>query len=140
MEDQKREDLEEADRLKTLADGMEDGDIKTMMLKDADELRSKWTASPEMLALAHVSVSARETDLIEADKLEKMASSLRAGSSSRNALEKEASALRAKWPASADAAEGQVQRIGSYLMSKGLMPTADTVPARAILARIAELE
>jgi hypothetical protein len=92
-----------------------------------------------MVALGKVSATTRESDLAEADRLSAVASSLRAGSASRAAVESEASALRAKWPDFSDDAEGQVMRLGAFLLSRGLA-REDVVPARAIIAHISTLE
>jgi hypothetical protein len=141
MEDdqtQKRDDLEEAARLEEAAQTVPER-LRPDLLAEATALRARWTAPAEMVALATVSSDLREADLAEADRIERMATSLKAGSAGRAALEAEVEALRAKWPDFDDSPEGQVQRIGAYLLSRKIAHS-DTVPARAVLARVAELE
>jgi hypothetical protein len=137
-QNQKREDLEEAARLEEAAQTMPER-LRPDLLAEAEALRARWTAPSEMVALATVSSDLRETDLAEADRIERMAASLKAGSAGRAALEAEVKALRAKWPDFDDSPEGQVLRLGAYLLSRKIA-RPDTVPARAVLDRIAELE
>lgn len=137
-QNQRREDLEEADRLSAAADSLK-GSLSDDLRREAAELRAKWQPVKELVALAEVSAGARESDLAEADRLSAVAASLRPGSSSRAAVEEEVDALRAKWPDFQDDESGQVRRLGAYLLARGLAGP-DVVPARAILDRIAELE
>jgi len=137
-DNQKRDDLEEADRLTTAAASLT-GSLRDELMAEAAELRARWQPTQDQVVLAEVSAGTRESDLAEADKLSAVAASLRQGSQARAAVEAEASALRAKWPDFTDDAEGQVRRLGAYLLARGCMHEG-MVPARAILDRLAKLE
>ena len=137
-DDQRREDMEEADRLTEAAASMK-GQVRDELLAEAAQLRAKWYAPKELVALAEVSASTRESDLEEADRLSAVASGLRAGSASRAAVESEAAALRAKWPDFSDDDDGQIRRIQAYLISRGLA-NQDVAPARSVIARLVDLE
>ena len=137
MSDQRRDDLEEADRLMSAAQSIS-GKLRDELEAEATALRGKWQAPPEMLSLAETSMGVRESDLAEADRLSAVAETLRKGPG-RSAVEAEAAALRAKWPDFSDDPEGQIMRLGAYLLARGISHP-DMVPARAILSRLVALE
>src|ERR1700689_2765909 len=95
-DNQKRDDLEEAARLTEAAKSLS-GALREGLEMEAAELRAKWTAPAELIALGAVSAGTRESDLAEAERLESVASTLRPGAG-RKAVEAEAEALREKWP------------------------------------------
>lgn len=135
--DQREDDLNEAEKLESMAEGLS-GKLKEDLLLEAAALREKHQPPPEMVALASVSAATREADLAEADRISTMAATLRPGAA-RTAMEAEAAALRAKWPDFPDDSEGQLRRISAFLLGRGLMKE-DTIPARAILALVFDLE
>jgi hypothetical protein len=139
-DEERQSDLEEAGKLDKVAEGLAEGsEARREVEAEAAAYRRKWEAPAELVVLAEVGAETREADLKEADRLTSMASTLRQGSAARSAVEADAAALRAKWPEFMDDSDGQVKRLTSFLLTRG-MASPNMVPARVVLAHVTALE